>query len=72
MYTGNLYFASHYTNQFNKGLLNSKRFTVNLRKLAILNGSLLVETFGNGYQIILDVRYSKQICLFNFFAQVIT
>jgi len=49
---GNPYFKEHYNNQFNtNGLPNSHGFPMNLRKLAIVNGSLSGETFGaNAYE----------------------
>jgi len=62
---GNPYFQEHYDRQFNNGLTNSHGFPMNLRKLAIVNGSLSGETFGNGYEKILDVRLIKTICLIN-------
>lgn len=62
---GNPYFQEHYDRQFNNGLTNSNGFPMNLRKLAIVNGSLTGETFGNGYEKMLDVRLSKRICLFS-------
>jgi Secretion system C-terminal sorting domain len=60
---GNPYFQEHYNNQFNNGLPNSHGFPMNLRKLAIVNGSLSGKTFGNGYEKILDVRLFKTIRL---------
>ena len=63
---GNPLFQEHYNNQFNNGLPNSNGFPMNLRKLAIVNGSLTGETFGNGYEKILDINLSKRICLINF------
>ena len=63
---GNPLFQEHYNNQFGNGLPNSNGFPMNLRKLAIVNGSLSGETFGSGYEKILDVRLFKQNCLFNF------
>jgi hypothetical protein len=62
---GNPYFKEHYNNQFNSGLPNSNGFPMNLRKLSIINGSLTGETFGNGYEKMLDVRLFKKICLIN-------
>lgn len=62
---GNPYFQEHYNRQFDNGLPNSHGFPMNLRKLAIVNGSLSGETFGNGYEKMLEVKLSKQICLVN-------
>ena len=62
---GNAYFKEHYNNQFQNGLPNSNGYPMNLRKLAIVNGSLSGETFGNGYEKMLDIRLVKRICLFN-------
>lgn len=62
---GNAYFKEHYNNQFQNGLPNSNGYPMNLRKLAIVNGSLSGETFGNGYEKMLDLRLVKRVCLFN-------
>jgi Secretion system C-terminal sorting domain len=56
-------FQNHYNNQFNNGLPGSKGFPQNLRKLAIVNGSLSGASFGNDHDKILDVKYSAQICV---------
>ena len=62
---GNQYFQEHYNNQFGNGLPNSNGFPMNLRKLAIVNGSLSGETFGNGYEKMLDIRLFKTVCIIN-------
>ena len=62
---GNPYFQEHYNNQFYNGLPGSNGFPMNLRKIAVVNGSLTGETFGNGYEKILDVRLFKTIRLIN-------
>lgn len=60
---GNPFFQEHYNHQFNNGLPNSKGFPMNLRKLAVVNGSLKGASFGSDLQPILDVRLFTQICI---------
>ena len=56
-------FQNHYNNQFANGLPNSKGFPMNLRKIAIVNGSLTGKKFGIDNEKILDVNLSAQICV---------
>ncbi len=59
---GSPFFQEHYNNQFNNGLPNSKGFPMNLRKLAIVNGSLSGATFGTDGQQFLDLKLNARIC----------
>jgi Secretion system C-terminal sorting domain len=61
--SGNPHYQSHYNNQFNNGLPNSKGFPVNLRKIAIINGSLTGKTFGGNLENMLDVRGIQRVCI---------
>lgn len=66
---GNPYFQYHYNNQFNNGLTNSKGYPMNLRKIAIVNGSLSGVTTGTGSEKILDIKAIQRVCYqpFNLF-----
>lgn len=60
---GNPYFQTHFNNQFTNGLPNSKGFPMNLRKIAIVNGSLSgVRPLGNNNDLMLDTRLITQAC----------
>jgi hypothetical protein len=61
--SGNPYFQTHFNNQFTNGLPNSKGFPMNLRKIAIVNGSLSgVRSQGNDNDLMLDDRLFTQAC----------
>lgn len=53
---GNPYFQSHFNSQFTNGLPNSKGYPMNLRKIAIVNGSLTGATTGTDSEKILDIH----------------
>ena len=59
---GSPFFQEHYNRQFNNGLPNSKGFPMNLRKIAIVNGSLSGATFGTDGQQFLDLKLNARIC----------
>ncbi len=59
---GNPYFQYHYNNQFNNGLPNSKGYPMNLRKIAIVNGSLSGVTTGTASEKILDIKAIQRAC----------
>lgn len=60
--SGNPYFQAHYNNQFNNGLPNSKGYPMNLRKIAIVNGSLTGVTSGSDSEKILDIKAIQRVC----------
>lgn len=61
--SGNPFYQSHYNNQFNNGVPNSKGFPQNLRKIAIVNGSLSGKIFGGNLENMLDVRGIQRVCV---------
>jgi hypothetical protein len=61
--SGNPFFQAHYNNQYNNGLPNSKGFPMNLRKIAIVNGSLTgARPQGSDLSCLLDERLFTQAC----------
>jgi hypothetical protein len=60
--SGNPYFQAHYNNQSNNGLPNSKGYPMNLRKIAIVNGSLTGVTTGSDSEKILDIKAIQRVC----------
>jgi hypothetical protein len=60
--SGNPYFQTHYNNQFTNGLPNSKGFPMNLRKIAIVNGSLTGKTSGSNDEVVLDLKAIQRVC----------
>jgi hypothetical protein len=67
---GNPYFQNHYNNQFANGLPNSNGYPMNLRKIAITNGSLTGKRpLGTDRALMLDARLITQYCYrpFNLF-----
>lgn len=59
---GNPYFQFHYNNQTSNGLPNSGGYPINLRKIAITNGSLTGITTGSDSEKILDIRGIQRVC----------
>lgn len=52
---GSPFYKTFYDNQFNNGLLNSKGYPVNVRKIALINGSLSGQTFGTDNEKVIDL-----------------
>lgn len=58
---GNPFFQQYYNNLLANGLPNSKGFPMNLRKIALTNGSLSGKTQGNNSQNVLNIRVFKKV-----------
>jgi hypothetical protein len=63
MNLGNPHYKEHYDHQYNNGLPGSKGFPVNLRKIALVNGSLTGKTVGQHNQNVLDLRGFQRVCI---------
>src|SRR5690606_23911545 len=61
MNLGNPHYKEHYDHQYNNGLPGSKGFPVNLRKIALVNGSLTGKTVGQHNQNVLDLRGFQRV-----------
>lgn len=61
--SGSTFFQNFYNNQFSNGLPNSKGYPINLRKIALTNGSLTGNKIGTDSQQTLNVRGFADVCL---------
>ena len=59
--SGNPFYQQFYTNQFANGLPNSKGYPQNLRKIALVNGSLTGKTIGSDSEKVLNIRGFQRI-----------
>ena len=60
--SGSSFYQQFYNNQFNNGLPNSKGYPMNLRKIAMVNGSVTGKTYGTDGQQTLNIRGFTNIC----------
>lgn len=67
--SGSSFFQIFYNNQFSNGLPNSKGYPMNLRKIALVNGSLTGSKTGSDSQQTMNIRGFMDIC-FLFCAKV--
>lgn len=61
--SGSTFFQNFYNNQFSNGLPNSKGYPMNLRKIALVNGSLTGSKTGSDSQQTMNIRGFADICL---------
>ncbi|HQK40898.1 MAG TPA: hypothetical protein PLO52_12380, partial [Flavobacterium alvei] len=61
--SGSSFFQNFYNNQFSNGLPNSKGYPMNLRKIALVNGSLTGSKTGLDSQQTMNIRGFADICL---------
>lgn len=59
--SGNSFFQQFYNNQFANGLPNSKGYPLNLRKIALTNGSLSGNTIGVDSEKVLNIRGFQRV-----------
>lgn len=60
--SGSPFYQQYYNNLFNNGLTNSKGYPMNLRKIALVNGSVTGKTYGTNNQQTLNIRGFTNIC----------
>jgi hypothetical protein len=60
--SGSLFFQNFYNNQFSNGLSNSKGYPMNLRKIALVNGSLTGSKTGSDNQQTMNIRGFADVC----------
>lgn len=60
--SGSSFFQNFYNNQFSNGLPNSKGYPMNLRKIALVNGSLLGAKTGSDSQQTMNIRGFADVC----------
>ena len=61
--SGSSFYQQFYNNEFNNGLPNSKGYPMNLRKIAMVNGSVTGKTYGTDGQLTLDIKAYTSICI---------
>jgi hypothetical protein len=61
--SGNPFYQQYYNNMFTNGLPNSNGYPVNLRKIALTNGSLTGKTQGNNNQLALNIRAFTKVTI---------
>jgi len=61
--SGNPYYKQYYHNEFTNGLPGSHGFPQNLRKIAVVNGSLSGKTIGQNHEKVLDIRGYQRVCI---------
>ncbi|KFC18821.1 T9SS type A sorting domain-containing protein [Chryseobacterium sp. FH1] len=59
--SGNSFYQQFYDNQFANGLPNSKGYPINLRKIALANGSLTGKTIGTDSEKVLNIRGFQRV-----------
>ncbi len=60
--SGSSFYQHFYNNEYSNGLANSNGYPVNLRKIALINGSVTGKTYGTDGQQTLDIIGYTQIC----------
>lgn len=58
---GSLYYRTYYNNLENNGLPNSHGYPQNLRKIALVNGSLTGKTIGHNSENVLNIRGFQRV-----------
>ncbi|WP_084205813.1 T9SS type A sorting domain-containing protein [Psychroserpens mesophilus] len=58
---GSFYYRNYYNNQENNGLPNSHGYPQNLRKIALVNGSLTGKTIGYNSENVLNIRGFQRV-----------
>lgn len=58
---GSSYYRTYYNNQENNGLANSHGYPENLRKIALVNGSMTGETIGSNSEKVLNIRGFQRV-----------
>lgn len=61
--SGSSFYQQFYNNQFSNGLPNSNGYPMNLRKIALVNGSVTGKTYGTNSKQTLNIRGFTNICL---------